>query len=97
MPAEQTLTLAQLETLGREVCMVPEEAIRFQQPLGTAQERSPCFLGAYMVELLHGLYGFPLAPQPGSQMGMLKFVSELNGFSMNWPLGAMVYETMRAA
>ncbi|KAG8469931.1 hypothetical protein KFE25_006386 [Diacronema lutheri] len=96
VPTEQALTLAQLEELGRAVCAVPEDAIRFQRPLGTAQERSPCFLGAYMVELLHGLYGFPLSPPPGSQVGVLKFVAELNGFSMNWPLGAMVFEAVYA-
>jgi hypothetical protein len=94
VPAEQTLTLAQLETLGRDVCAVPHDASAYQQPRGIAQERSACFLGAYIVELLHGTYGFPLEPAAGSQMGVLKFVTELNGFSMNWPLGAMVHATM---
>jgi len=93
---EETLTLAAMEDLGRKLCAVPEAEVAFLQPQGTAQERKPCFLGAYMVELLGNTYGFPREPAPGSRMGELRFVTEVNGFSMNWPLGAMVFHTMRA-
>jgi len=94
VPVETTLHIRQMEDLGRRVCAVPAEEVRYLQPQGTAQERKPCFLGAYMAELLHGVYRFPDEPVPGTRVGEFKFVTHVNGFSMNWALGAMVHQAL---
>lgn len=98
VPLEATFTLMDLEALGQHVCAVPASQLAFLRPHPTAQERKPCFLGAFMAQLLEGVYGFPRghAPDGDSSVGTLKLVQAVNGFSMNWSLGAMVYEARRA-
>ncbi len=83
------LTLAQLRAAGREFCRTPwqEKAADCRQnPRPGCREEwlnRYCFSSAYIVTLLHGVYGLPMDRRFTS-------TNELAGADIDWTLGVMV-------
>ncbi len=83
------LTLAQLRAAGKEYCRTPwQEAVAScrQDPRPGCKEEwlnRYCFASAYIVHLLHEVYGLPMDRQITS-------TNELAGADIDWTLGVMV-------
>ncbi len=83
-------SLAELEAAGKAYCRTPWQTIEAECAAG---ERSGCkewwlnrncFASAYMVILLHEVYGFPMDSR------RITSTNELEGFEIDWTLGVMV-------
>ncbi len=88
LPAK--FSLEELEVAGEIYCRLPWETAQTQCAAG---ERSrcnvwwlnrDCFASAYMVVLLHEVYGFPMDSR------RITATNELEGSEIDWSLGAMV-------
>jgi apyrase len=87
---EPTFSLADLEAAGKAYCKTPWQAIQAQCAAGErsgCEERwlnRNCFASAYMVTLLHEVYGFPMEGR------RITATNHLAGFEIDWTLGAML-------
>ena len=82
---DSQLTLATLRDAGREYCRTPwrEVAADCEPDCNEEWLNRYCFSSAYIVTLLHEVYGFPLDQQ-------ILISNELEGADIDWTLGAMV-------
>lgn len=87
---EDPLSLGQLAAAGKAICRTPWDEIQADCAAGRRNECDPdrlnryCFAAAYIVTLLHDVYGFPMTSRQVTSTNVL------DGVEIDWTLGVMV-------